>query len=216
MPEESPEQRIVVTELPTIESATGGDVPARRGVAVRWVVLGGLALIVLVLAGLLGPVGWRMMKRANVTLAAPGSAAGLTLDTTPDARQTTDYLRTAVAAKVSLDATVGAVYQEPGHPDRKVLLFGGTSGQLSPAKALDQALSLLNDDSGSVTGLREVAAGPFGGVVKCGTSNGDGGAMPVCGWADNGSLAIALFPGRSQDVATKLLLDLRSAIEHHS
>ena len=85
---------------------------------------------------------------------------------------------------------------------------------LSPAKALDQAFTLLNDESGSVTEVREIAAGPLGGVVKCGTSNGDGGAMPVCGWADNASLVVGLFPGRSTDAAGRLLLDLRAGIEH--
>ena len=216
MSEESVEPSIVVTELPTVESSSGTPSPARRQIRIRWVVLGGVALIVLVLAGVLGPVGWRMAHRADVTLSTPNTVAGLTLDSSADARQTTDYLRTAVAAKVTLDSTVGAVYQDPAKPDAKVLFFGGTSGQLSPGQALDQALSLLNDDSGSVTGLHDVAAGTLGGVAKCGTSNGDGGAMPVCGWADTGSLAIGLFPGRTDAGAAALLLDLRAAVEHRA
>jgi hypothetical protein len=204
-----------VAELPLMDSATD-EPPARRWTRNRILLLAGLGAIVLLLAAILGPIGYRFLTRERVTLDTPAKAAGLTLDTGDDAKQTMDYLRQAVAAKISLDGTVGAVYQDPGSADRKVLFFGGTSVQLSPAHQLDQALTLLNDDTGIVSGLHEVPAGPLGGIAKCGTSNGDGGAMPVCGWADNGSLAVALFPGRTVDDAAKLLLDLRTAIEHRS
>jgi hypothetical protein len=196
-----------------MESATD-EPPARRWTRTRILVLAGLAALLLLLGAILGPIGWRFFTREHVALTTPGKVAGLTLDTSDDARQTMDYLRTAVAAKISLTDTVGAVYQDPASKDRKVLFFGGTNLQLSPAHQLDQALTLLNDDTGTVTGLHDVAPGPLGGIAKCGTSNGDGGAMAVCGWADNGSLAVALFPGRTVDDAAKLLLDLRAGIEH--
>jgi hypothetical protein len=204
-----------VTELPLLDAATD-EPPPRRWTRNRILVLAGLGALVLLLAAILGPIGWRFLNREDVALTTPGKVAGLTLDTSDDARQTTDYLRTAVAAKVSLTDTVGAVYQDPASKDRKVLFFGGTNVQLSPAHQLDQALAIFNDDTGTVTGLHEVPPGPFGGIVKCGTSNGDGGAMPVCGWADNGSLAVALFPARTVDDAAKLILDLRGGIEHRN
>src|SRR3989440_4557708 len=188
--------------------------PARRWTRNRILLLAGLGAIVLLLAAILGPIGYRFLTRERVSLDTPGNAAGLTLDTSDDAKQTMDYLRQAVAAKITLTSTVGAVYQDPASKDRKVLFFGGTNLQLSPAHQLDQALTIFNDDTGTVTGLHDVAPGPLGGVVKCGTSNGDGGAMPVCGWADNASLVVGLFPGRSIDAAGRLLLDLRAAIEH--
>src|SRR2546421_9267492 len=183
--------------------------PARRWTRNRILLLAGLGAIVLLLAAILGPIGYRFLTREQVSLDTPGKAAGLTLDTSDDAKQTMDYLRQAVAAKISLDSTVGAVYQDPAGKDRKVLFFGGTNLQLSPAHQLDQAMTLLNDDTGSVTGLHEVPAGPLGGIAKCGTSNGDGGAMPGCGWADNGSLAGALLPRPTPDGPAKLPLDLR-------
>jgi hypothetical protein len=204
-----------VSELPLLESATD-EPPPRRWTRTRLLVLGSLAALVLLLVAILGPIGWRLINREKVALTTPGKVAGLTLDTGDDARQTMDYLRTAVAAKISLTSTVGAVYQDPASKDRKVLFFGGTNLQLSPAHELDQALTIFNDDTGTVTELHDVAAGPLGGIMKCGTSNGDGGAMPVCGWADNGSLGVALFPGRTINNAAKLLLDLRAGIEHRS
>src|SRR5947199_4968563 len=204
-----------LSELSAVdERVTEDEPPARRRLPTRWIVLGSLAAVVLIIVAALGVVGWRFLNREKVTLTAPANLAGLTLDTSDGAKQTVDYLRTAVAARLSLSATVGAVYQDPASSDRKVLLFGGTNVQLSPSRDLDQAFGLLNDQSGTVTELRVVPAGPLGGVAKCGTSNGDGSAMPVCGWADNGSLALALFPGRTLDDAAKLLLDLRTGVEH--
>jgi hypothetical protein len=202
------------TELSIMEPSTAEETPSPRRRRARWIVLGSLVALVVLLAAVLGPTGWRLLNREKATLDTPDTIAGLTLDKSNDAKQTMDYLRTAVAARTSLGSTVGVVYDDPANADRKVLLFGGTSASLSPAKALDQAFGLLNDQSGSVTDVHDVAAGPLGGVVRCGTSNGDGGAMPVCGWADNASLAVALFPGRTADAAAKLILDLRSAVEH--
>jgi hypothetical protein len=205
---------VSATELPIMEPSAAEEAPSRRRWRTRWIVLGSLAALVLLLAAVLGPVGWRLLNPEKATLTTPDSVAGLTLDNSSDARQTTDYLRTAVAARTSLSSTVGAAYDDPANADRKVLLFGGTGVDLSPSRVLDQAFGLLNDESGSVTEVRDMPAGPLGGVVRCGTSNGDGGAMSVCGWADNASLAVALFPGRTIDAAAKLMLELRTAVEH--
>ena len=53
--------------------------------------------------------------------------------------------------------------------------------------------------------------------MKCGTTPGDNGTtIAVCGWADSGSLAVALFPGRTVDQAADLLRKMRAGIEHRS
>ena len=50
--------------------------------------------------------------------------------------------------------------------------------------------------------------------MKCGATPGDGAAdIPVCGWADHGSVAIGLFPGRVADDAGSLLRDMRDAMQ---
>jgi hypothetical protein len=146
-------------------------------------------------------------------LKPPATVAGLTLDESDNAKQTAEYLRTALAAKISLDDSVGAVYRDPASQDRDVLFFGGTQLILNPAKDLDQALTLLNDSTGTVNDLHQISPGPNGGVMKCGTSAGDGGPMSVCGWADRGSLGVALFPGRTLDQAAALIRDLRAGVE---
>jgi hypothetical protein len=209
-----------MTDLPLIQPSTDtettGEIPAVPG---RWlsrnrmIVLGVLAGIVVLLV-LIGAVTWHYLGKESISLKPPASVAGLTLDDSADAQQTAEFLGNAVAAKMPLDNSVGAVYHDPAGKDRDVLFFGGTKLFLNPSKDLDQALSLLNDSSGAVTGLRDVPAGALGGVMRCGTSTGDGGPMIVCGWADRGSLGIGLFPGRTLDQAAQLLRDLRAATEH--
>lgn len=207
-----------MTDLPLLEPSTGdpagespGASPARHWIS-RRVVIAALAGVVLLLAVIIG-VSWHFLNRQSVSLEPPATLAGLTLDTSDDAKNTAEYLRTAVAAKVSLDESVGVVYRDPADQGHDVLLFGGTKLLLNPGKELDQALGLLNDTSGEVTGLHEVPPGPLGGVMRCGTSTGEGGPMSVCGWADRDSLAVALFPGRTIDQAATLFRELRAGIE---
>ena len=71
----------------------------------------------------------------------------------------------------------------------------------------------MADETGAVTGLREVPAGELGGVMKCGTTSGEGGDFAVCGWADHGSVVMAMFPGRSVTAAGGLLSDLREDMQ---
>jgi hypothetical protein len=209
-----------MTDLPLVQPSTDeepsdgavADSPTRR-LGNRGLILGILGGIVVLLL-IIGAVAWHFLSNESIALKPPALVDGLALDDSANATQTADFLRNALAATIKLDDSVGAVYRDPASADRDVLFFGGTRLAISPAKDLDQAFSMLDDASGAVTGLRDVPAGPLGGMMRCGTSTGDGGPMVVCGWADRGSLAIALFPGRSLDEAAQLLRDLRGAAEH--
>lgn len=186
--------------------------PLRWRPPTRWIVIGALAGVLVVVAG--GLITWRVLSGPDTKLTTPDTVAGLRHDTTADAAQTADYMRDAIVANASLDNGVGAVYSDAAGQDRDVLFFGGTGSVGSPANALNSAFGLLDDQTGSVSGIHAVAEGPLGGVMRCGTSNGDGAPIPVCGWADGGSLALAMFPGRSMDEAAGLMLQMRTAIEH--
>ena len=65
-----------------------------------------------------------------------------------------------------------------------------------------------------MTGLHDVAAGDLGGTMKCGTTKSDDGDLAVCGWADHGSLALAMFPGRTDaEAAPTLIRQIRNAAQ---
>ena len=195
------------------EPADPAAAAAARARRTRWLLIGALAVTLVLVAVAL--ISWRLLSGPSTTLSTPDTVAGLRRETDADTTATTDYLRDALAADASLGGAVGAVYNDPANADRRVLLFGGTGSIKSPGTELDSAFGLLNDQTGDVTGIHQVTPGPLGGVVKCGTSNGDGAPISICGWADDGSLALALFPGRSMDEAAGLIVTLRAAVERH-
>jgi hypothetical protein len=58
-----------------------------------------------------------------------------------------------------------------------------------------------------------VEAGSLGGTMQCGTTASTDGDISVCGWADHGSLAVALFPGRTEDESAALMRTFRDAAQ---
>lgn len=190
------------------EERPGKQEPARRS-PVRRIVL--LVLLVVAVAGLgtLGYTAWQISSQKDATLSTPDTIGPLRLDKSDDGKQTADYLRTALNADVSLKQTVGGVYADgSGH---HVLFFGGTATIWSPESQLDDAFALVSDKQGAVTGLHQVDAGKLGGSMKCGTTKSDDGSLSVCGWADHGSLALAMFPNQPESVAAPLLRQIRDA-----
>jgi hypothetical protein len=184
--------------------------PAPRS-PVRRIVL--LSLLVLALAGLgtLGYAAWQIGTQNHATLSTPDTIGTLRLDKSDDGQQTADYLQTALDAEVNLNKTVGAVYTDgAGH---NILFFGGTATIWSPDTQLSNAFGLISDKQGAVTGLHDVDAGPLGGTMRCGTTDSDGGALAVCGWADHGSLAVAMFPNQPESAAAPLLRQIRDATQ---
>ena len=158
--------------------------------------------------------GWQISSQKDATLTAPTRIGSLTLDQSEDGKSTADYLQTALAAEVSLDKTVGAVYSDTAK--NNVLFLGGTGLIWSPEKDLDTTFGLISDKQGAVTGLHKVDAGRLGGVMKCGTTKSDNGDLAVCGWSDHGSVALAMFPGHSENESAALLLQIRDATEKRS
>jgi hypothetical protein len=93
------------------------------------------------------------------------------------------------------------------------MFFSPAAPVWRPAKALDAAFGLVADDQGAVTGVHSVAAGALGGTMECGTTRTDDGEMPVCGWADHGSVAMAMFPQRSESEAAGVLREIRKSAQ---
>jgi hypothetical protein len=177
----------------------------------RVMVLTPLLAIALVGAAGLAWAGWQIASQKDAKLTTPAQIDDLRLDDSEDGKSTADYLQTALAAEVDLDKAVGAVYTDS--TGKNILVFGGTTLLLTPEDDLDTAFSLISDNAGAVTDLHEVKAGPLGGTMKCGTTKSDDGDLPVCGWADHGSLALAMFPSRTAAEAPPLMQKLRNALE---
>ncbi|WFE29832.1 hypothetical protein O7623_11880 [Solwaraspora sp. WMMD791] len=190
----------------------GSDRQPRTG-RTRRIVIGAVVATGLLGAGLFGSATLRILQQKDATLVPTPEAAGLVRDNSTSARDTAEYLHSAFAAGIDLDRSSAVVYRDPADPDRSVLFFGGTTTLWSPERDLDTLIGLVGDEEGAVSGLRGVPAGRYGGVMKCGSTPADAEEMPVCGWADHGSIAVALFPGRTVDEAADLLQRLRDDIQ---
>ncbi|MGC4895179.1 hypothetical protein [Micromonospora sp. DT31] len=179
----------------------------------RRVILSALLAVGVAGAGALGLGGWRVWQQKDATLDKPAEVAGLDRDDRENARSTAEYLRDGLSADIELDSSFGAVYSDRQGAKQSVLLFGGTTLLWRPERDLDTLFDLMADETGQVSGLREVDAGRLGGVMKCGTTTGEGGDFAVCGWADHGSVVLGMFPGRSPDSAAVLFRKIREGIQ---
>ncbi len=160
----------------------------------------------------IGPTILRVAQQRNATLAMPESVAEFKRDDSDGAKEAATDLVTALRAEIALDDSAGAVYSDPTNdPGKSILLFGGTTLLLSPERELDAVLRLTEDAGDKIRDLQSVDPGPLGGIMKCGATGIETSPMAVCGWADHGSIALALFPERSPADAAFLMRTLRSA-----
>jgi hypothetical protein len=174
----------------------------------------GVFLLVLVIIGVIyGPTFWRVYQQRDTTVTTPKQIGALHLEESEGARDTAEYVRAAAASAVEFESSFGAVYTDQGSESRSVIIVGGTATLWAPEPSLTEMFNLIIDENGSVTDLRDVNAGTLGGLVRCGKTATPDGDMSVCGWADHGSIAVALFPNRTVDEASKLILDMRTAME---
>lgn len=175
-----------------------------------------LAAVLLVVGILYGPTMWQVFQQRNTTISTPAQVAGLELDQSDDAKSTAEYIRDAIASSTSLSKSVGGVYAAPGDKSHSVMFVGGTAHLWKPTDVLNDVFKTITDDTGGVRNIRDIAPGSFGGVMRCGTTATQDGDMPVCGWADHGCVAVALFPGRSLDDAEKLMRDFRPVVQRRN
>ncbi len=182
----------------------------RRKPKRRWIVLGALTAVAAVVGIMTAPGLVRVFAQKDATLTIPDKVGAYTRDESPAALATASDLVTALRASISLDTAQGAVYT---NADQTIMLFGGTALLWNPEDELDAVIKLMEDkDEAGIRDLQTVDPGSLGGIMKCGLTDAQSdSAMAVCGWADHGSIALALFPALTVADAAPLMRDLRSA-----
>ena len=181
---------------------------------VRQIVLAALLAIGLAGAATLAYTGFKVNSQRHAALTAPAQIGDLKRDVSEEAAATADYLQNALTAEIGFDKSIGAIYT--GTDNKNVLLFGGTNLIWSPGKQLDAAFGLISDEQGKVTGLRDVDPGQLGGTMRCGVTESPEADLTICGWADHGSLALAMFTDRTPDQAADLFRQIRTATQSRS
>ncbi|MDI1465645.1 hypothetical protein QEZ54_32210 [Catellatospora sp. KI3] len=187
--------------------------PGRRRKTMR-IALGALGVAALLSVVFVGPTAWRVIQQKDSQLTMPERIGELTRDDSDAAKDTAGYLMTALAADIDLDRTASAIYSDPAGPAKSIMVFGGATTLLRPETEFDTVLKLMEDETGGVAGLHSIDPGDLGGVVKCGSADSTEGQLAVCGWADNGTIALALFPNRTPAEAAPLILQIRTTTLH--
>jgi hypothetical protein len=174
-----------------------------------------LIAIAVGVVAVIGWIGWQMESEKDALLSTPTTIGSLRLDLSDDGKSKATQLRGELSAVIDLDATVGAVYLDG--TGKNVHFLGGTRPLWAPESVLDSVFGAVVDNEGSVlTDLHSVNAGSLGGTMKCGTTKTSHGDVTLCGWADHGSLALAMFTGRGEPESAKLLRQIRAASQTRS
>jgi hypothetical protein len=198
----------------------GGDEDASRDRRrTRLAVLISIAALA-VLVAVAVPVIVYLTKPSPGHVHAPAQVAGLSLDSQSDAADTAEYLRSAIAAGMSLQSSVGAVYTDGTGAAHSVIFVGGTTNKGTTTAKLTTLLGMLDDGTDGIANLTAEPAGPLGGEVKCATTTDSSVSdaahpepMAACGWADASTVGLALFPNRSMTDSVRLFGQMRAAVE---
>lgn len=170
----------------------------------------GLLAAMSVVVALLGWVGWQVASQKDALLSTPGTIGSLRLDSSDDGRAKAAQLRGDLSAVIELNATVGAVYLDG--TGRIVFFFGGTKSFWAPGSVLESVLAGFADNAGAVlTEVHSVGTGTSDGVMRCGRTRIARNDLTVCGWADHGSVAMAMFTDRDEPESAQLLRQMKSA-----
>jgi hypothetical protein len=173
-----------------------------------WVLLTIGLLTVACCCGLPALIAKPFFDEYPVKVSMPAQAAGLVRVDDAAARRLTADLKRRVRSEYFLAEDVfAAVYTEPETSRNDVTLLGAARLVLDPDKDLKSALGKLS--RADITETRALDAGRLGGELRCGHA-GDG--KVVCGWADHGSIGVAVFTGRSTGDSAELLRGLRAAV----
>lgn len=146
------------------------------------------------------------------SLTTPPEIAGLTLSTNPQLEEAAAQMAATMSGELNLSGPIAAVYLEPDGDERAVAVWGGTAMLRDPEAQLDEAFREAEAGGFPIADLRQVEPGPPGGVAKCAHGAIDNLPMSICGWADHGSLVMAVFFSREVDESAGLLRTLRAGL----
>ena len=143
------------------------------------------------------------------SIAAEADVPGLTRSKDAARQKTADALLGKVESEQWDEASASVLYTD--NRQRGATLLATTRFIWNPEKDLTARFADLTGDL-KITGDAEVDAGPLGGYKRCGTGTLSGRTVAVCGWADHGSLAVAVFGSRTVDESSTLLDTIRGAV----
>jgi hypothetical protein len=154
--------------------------------------------------------GKPMWEQYPASAAMPAQVADLRLRDDSATKRTTDRLQAELrTAHWLAEDTFAGVYTD--RAGKKVTVFGTTGFRFSPEGDLDTEMTRLTEQY-RIRDVEAIETGTRGEYLSCGVGKEGNATVAVCGWADHGSLATAVFTRRSATESAGLLEELREAI----
>lgn len=136
---------------------------------------------------------------------------GLTRTTDATAKKTAEQLQKSLTSDHLDESGFTVIYQDANNRQVRVIVFGATRFITNPSRDLEASIRKLPEQL-QVGAVREIDPGPFGGEQRCATARLDGRAATLCGWADHGVIAMAVFPGKTLEQSATLTQNIRGSI----
>jgi hypothetical protein len=181
----------------------------RRGLKITLAVLAVLALLC-VGGGLI--LGLPILKEWPATLRTPDSLAGQPRLSTPELDKSAETISSDLKKQTHAQDTVAAFYGTKDNPEHVFAVVGVTTLILDPKKDLADAFNGASEGEMKFPEIKDVDAGPLGGIMRCGSSAISNVPLTMCGWADHGSLVLGLFFRANVEEASAKLRDVRRTI----
>jgi hypothetical protein len=143
------------------------------------------------------------------TILTEADVPGLTRSTDAARGRAADELLALIESEQIDEQSVRLLYND--QRQRSATVVATTRFVLDPKKDLTDRFTKLTAKL-KLTGIRAVDSGELGGYQQCAAGSLNGRSAAVCGWADHGSLAVGVFPGRSVDDAAALLDTIRGTV----
>jgi hypothetical protein len=152
---------------------------------------------------------------AHITVVEPTTLGGRPKLTDPTFTSLAQELKSGLADVPEATSTVGALYGS--FEKRNIVVIAGAAAPIAdPKKELDDAFDSAGLNGLKATGIVAIDPGPLGGEAKCGKTTENDISLVLCGWADNGSLGIAIFFFQTVAKAKAEFPKLRAQIEKKS
>jgi hypothetical protein len=136
---------------------------------------------------------------------------GLTRTTDAGAKKAAVDLQKSLTSDHLDESGFTVTYTDASNKSLRVIVGGATRFITDPGRDLEASIRKL-PAAMQVGDVRDIDPGPFGGEQRCAAARFDGRSATVCGWADHGVIALAVFPGKSLEQAGTLTHTIRGSI----
>jgi hypothetical protein len=193
--------------------------PKKKSRKALWITLSIVAVLCLVGGVLAVTVGGQLFNKVNnsrnTTVVAPDTLGGRARNTDPNFEKIVETAKSNAGSGIKgAKATVAAFYGT-AEKNNMVVIVAVAGLIASPEREMTGMAKSMSTQGADIT-FTDVDAGPLGGLARCGDMKLQGVATAICGWADDGSVGIIMFLGKSiSDVKGEFLAD-RAAIEKRS